>query len=254
MKSRATLFSLAILFAATIVTESIVAADKPHIVMLIAEREYDTDVSLTAFAKEHLDGTYRVTILRADPADRESLVGTEAIEKADVLLVSVRRRTLPPEQLSRIQMHVAGGKPVIGIRTANHAFCLRKGDPPKGRAVWPQWDRDVFGGNYTGHHGNNLKTTYQTVAKNQSHVILEGIRSSEKTVTGGSLYKVAPLATGATILLSGSVPDQPAEPIAWTFKRADGGKSFYTSLGHVDDFSGPVMPLLLNNAIAWSLR
>ena len=35
------------------------------------------------------------------------------------------------------------------------------------------------------------------------------------------------------------------------FSRADGGKSFYTSLGHINDFHGPVLPPLLLNAIEW---
>ena len=54
-----------------------------------------------------------------------------------------------------------------------------------------------------------------------------------------------------TVLLEGVVEGHAPEPVAWTFRRADGGKSFYTSLGHVNDFHGPILPPLLLNAIEW---
>ena len=236
-----------------LVPTQIRAAERPHVVMLIAEREYETDQSLTTFSKNHLADSYRVTVVRADPNDRDSLVGLEAIDSADVLLVSVRRRTLPPQQLNRIRKYVASGKPVLGIRTASHAFCLRKEDPPQGRADWRDWDPVVFGGHYTNHYGNGLKTSVRVNRDHESHPIVAGINVETTFPSGGSLYKVSPLAEGTRVLLTGSVPDHPAEPIAWTFVRADGGKSFYTSLGHVDDFSGPILSKLLKNAIAWSL-
>jgi type 1 glutamine amidotransferase len=227
------------------------AADQPHIVMLIAEREYKTEQSLPPFAKQHL-ADYRVTYVYADPHDKHRLTNIEAVATADVLLVSVRRRTLPADQLASIRKHVAAGKPVIGIRTANHAFCLRGKDPPQGYAQWQQWDQEVFGGNYTNHYGNDQTATYRVTA-NAPEVLLSGIAADRNYTAGGSLYKVAPLATGTQIVLMGRVAEHPPEPVAWTFVRRDGGKSFYTSLGHVDDFAGDVLPKLLTNAIAWSL-
>ena len=71
--------------------------------------------------------------------------------------------------------------------------------------------------------------------------------------SSGSLYRVSPLVEGTKVLLSGRVEGKPAEPVAWTYRRADGGKSFYTSLGHVDDFAGDELPQLLVKAIQWGL-
>lgn len=233
---------------------------RTHLVMLIAEREYQTEESLRQFAKRHLAG-FKISVVVADPDDKNVLMGIEAIKTADVLLVSVRRRTLPDEQLQLIRDYVSAGKPVIGIRTANHAFCLRGKEPPADRAQWLQWDKDVFGGNYTNHYGNKLKTTVHVsedsnqTQRDHTHrdaELLKGIDATKTYPSGGSLYKVAPLAQGAQVYLTGKVKDNPFEPVAWTYTRADGGKSFYTSLGHVDDFRADVLPQLLMNAIEWA--
>jgi hypothetical protein len=122
--------------------------------------------------------------------------------------------------------------------------------------VWPEFDRQVFGGNYTNHYGNELKAMVSVVdpPPAASEVLLNGIELTQPRASGGSLYRVSPLAPGTGVLLVGRVSGQPPEPVAWTFRRADGGKSFYTSLGHVDDFRGPLLPQLLVNAIDWSLR
>ncbi|TWT55714.1 ThuA domain-containing protein [Allorhodopirellula solitaria] len=227
---------------------------KPRLVMLIAEREYDTEVTLPRFAEDTLSDQYAVSIVGPAEDDRNAFDGIEKVQQADVLLVSVRRRTLPAEQLAILRQYVASGKPVIGIRTANHAFSVRNQSVPEDRAVWPKWDQEVFGGNYTNHHGRELTTTIRRYHSGSTPAgLLAGIPDDQTWTTQGSLYKVSPLATGATVLLRGSVPGQPSEPVAWTFQRADGGASFYTSLGHRDDFDGSLLPQLLANAIAWSL-
>jgi type 1 glutamine amidotransferase len=237
-------------------TSAVADSPKPHVVMLIAEREYQTDETLPAFAKQHLDADYRSTFVFADPQDANHLVGIDAIKSADVLVVSVRRRTLTKEQLDVIRNYVAAGKPVIGIRTASHAFCLRNKPPPDGRAAWPEFDQQVFGGNYSNHYGNSLKATVTLANGSPEHsaTLLYGLESTKPFLAGGSLYQVSPLASGTSTLLTGRVEGQSPEPVAWTFRRADGGKSFYTSLGHVDDFRGDVLPRLMVNAIVWSLQ
>ena len=68
----------------------------------------------------------------------------------------------------------------------------------------------------------------------------------------GSLYKVNPLSKGTTPLLTGTIEGQPVETIAWVNETKYGGKAFYTSLGHVDDFTQPAMNRLLKNAILWA--
>lgn len=229
------------------------APTKPHVVMLVAESEYETKESLDRFAKQQ-QKLYRTTIVSEDPSDRNRLIGLETLRSADLLLVSVRRRTLPQDQLALVRKFIAAGKPVIGIRTASHAFSLRNKKPPEGRVDWPDFDQAVFGGNYTNHHGNDLTVVLKMVEAEGRQQLLHGIDGSRSYPSSGSLYRVSPLVTGTVVLMTGQVEGHPPEPVAWTFQRADGGKSFYTSLGHVDDFKGEVLPGVLTNAIAWGLQ
>lgn len=229
-------------------------AEQPHIVFLIAEREYQTEQTLPDFCKQYVrDG--KSSFVYADPHEPNKLIGSEVVDTADLLVVSVRRRTLPPRQLNRIRRYVESGKPVIGIRTASHAFCLRNKPPEDGFAAWPEFDSTVFGGNYTNHYKNSLIAMIQRVnpSSPSAESLLSGIKELPCT-SGGSLYRVSPLQEQAEVVLQGTVEGYGPEPVAWTFLRTDGGKSFYTSLGHVDDFHGPVLPHLLSNAIKWCLH
>ena len=228
-----------------------VDAEQPHIVFLIAEKEYQTEKTLPDFCEQYVHHG-RVSFVYADPNEPNKLIGSEAVDAADLLFISVRRRTLPPQQLNRIRQYVQTGKPVIGIRTASHAFCLRNKEPEDGFAAWPEFDKTVFGGNYTNHYKNSLIATIQRV--NRSSTVSESLLSGIKELpcaSGGSLYCVSPLEEKADVVLEGVVEGHTPEPVAWTFRRADGGKSFYTSLGHVNDFHGPILPPLLLNAIEW---
>ncbi|MBX3444608.1 MAG: isochorismatase family protein [Planctomyces sp.] len=224
---------------------------RPRIAVLMSEDEYETERTLTYFCQQQLGRNFATRFIYGRAEDVHDLPGLEAIDDADVLLVSVRRRALPQTQLDRIRRFAASGRPMIGLRTASHAFSLRDGSPQEGRAVWPEFDAEVWGGHYTGHHGNALDTTVTPAADAAPHPILNGI-GQQPFASGGSLYKAAPLAAGATLLATGQVDGHPAEPVAWTFQRADGGRSFYTSLGHRSDFENPRFLRLLRNALDWA--
>ena len=85
----------------------------------------------------------------------------------------------------------------------------------------------------------------------REHPILRGIPQPPFPAHGG-LYQTAPLAVGTEELIRGKAAGvEREEPVAWTFNRADGGRSFYTSLGHPDDFRRPEFTRLLKNAVDW---
>ncbi|MCA9175903.1 MAG: ThuA domain-containing protein [Planctomycetales bacterium] len=221
---------------------------RPHVVMLIGEREYRTNESLPKFAVSTLGKDFRVTILHAEAENKNSVPGIETIADADVLLVSMRRRLLPIAQLKYVRDHVAAGKPVVGIRTANHAFTVR-GDVEPGADNWPEWDEQVIGGSYTGHYKDGPVTALQAAV--DEHPILKDVDLS-KLKGHGSLYKVSPLRSHTQAVLVGSTEEDPEEPVAWTHLTATGGRVFYTSLGHIEDFEQPAFHQLLLNAVRWS--
>ena len=224
---------------------------RPHVVILSAEDEYRTEVTLPAFAASHLGKQFKVSFVFENPATKYDLPGIDVVNDADVLLVSVRRRPIPADQLSLIKKHVAAGKPVVGIRTASHAFHLLNKPPGEGLADWPEIDRELIGGNYRGHTPATTKAIIRPLP-DVKHPILTGIPAAEFP-SGGTLYLNTPLDPQATELMRGRVDGNPQqEPVAWTFQRKDGGRTFYTSLGHKDDFEQPAFQRLLLNGIHWA--
>lgn len=231
---------------------------RPHVVVVMAEDEYETDRTLPEFAGAYLGKDFRVSYCFGSQTDRHDIPGLdEALATADVVLLSVRRRALPPRQMQAVRQYVAAGKPVLGIRTACHAFSLHGKQPPEGTETWEALDPEVFGGNYHGHHSNQAKSEVAIAKGAADHPVLTGI-AQQPFVQHGSLYKTSPLAAGAEVLLSGQLAKDIAandkaspEPVAWTFRRADGGQSFFTSLGHKTDFENPAFQRLLVNGVYW---
>lgn len=221
---------------------------RKHVAVLMSEPEYKTEVSLTEFARTELGKDFKVSFVYGDIQDGSVLPGLDVLKTADLLLLSMRRRTMLPDQLATIREFIAAGKPVVGIRTANHAFCLRNMPAPDGRADWLEFDKDIIGGSYTNHHGAGPDTAVSLAEGIDSeHLLLQGVNVAE-LIGKGSLYQVSPLQPTASPVLVGSIPDKPSEPIAWLNKRTDGGTTFYTSFGHVGDFEQLAFRQLLKNA------
>jgi type 1 glutamine amidotransferase len=229
----------------------------PRVVFMIGEDEYHTWETLPDFVAKDLPGVgCRTTIINADATDKNNFPGlVEALKEADLLFVSVRRRTPPKEQLDAVRAHLAAGKPLVGIRTACHAFALREKDKladPK-LAAWQEFDPEVLGGHYTNHDKDGPKTAITVAPGAEAHAILRGIDVA-KLVGNGSLYKVSPIEKDVAPLLLGTIPDQPAEPVAWThLYGSNRARVFFTSLGHPDDFQNPEFRRLLVNGVAWAL-
>jgi type 1 glutamine amidotransferase len=232
------------------------AAPRPHVVFLIGEDEYKTETTLPAFARTDLAPRgVRVSVIAASPGDANDFPGmARAVADADLVLVSVRRRTPPREQLDALRAYLDSGRPLVGIRTASHAFALRPKDTlPAGRDQWPEFDPRVLGGHYTGHHGEGPKVALTVTPGSEGHPILRGVDLAALR-GNGSLYKVSPLEPGTTPILTGAIPGKDPEPVAWT--HAYGPKKarvFYSSLGHPEDFEEPAFRRLLTNAIFWAL-
>ena len=211
---------------------------KPHVVLLSGEKLYDSAVTLPKYA-EALEKKFGFRCTTLTRVEKNEFANLDALGQADLVIFYMRRMTLPADQLGQVKQYIESGKPVIGLRTASHAI-----------QNWLEMDELVLGGNYQGHHKNELHGIASVVPGAKGHPVLNGVGSEFKM--GGSLYKNTPLAKQAKPLLTGRVEGHPAEPVAWTHSYK-GNRTFYTSLGHKDDFANPQFVKLLDNAVTWCL-
>ncbi|MBL8799614.1 MAG: ThuA domain-containing protein, partial [Planctomycetia bacterium] len=225
---------------------------RPHLVIVANESEYRSEQTLPAFAQQYLGRDFRVSLVFGSSLDGNDFHGLEALADADLALFVVRRRTPSAAQLDLVRKFIASGKPVVGLRTASHAFAPPKGKtPPTGHAEWPEFGKEILGCNYTGHHSVKDKTTVRLQLDAGKHPVLTGLPAGETTLPSW-LYKSAPLNDKATPLLIGKVEGQAEEPVAWTYTHSGGGRVFYTSLGHPEEFQSPFFRRLLLNGIYWA--
>jgi len=233
------------------------ADQRKRLVLILADDEYRTTHTVPEFAARYLGHEFQTERAVWEKHGAQSLSGLSTLDQADVVLMSLWRRTLPKQQLERMRRYVAAGKPLVAIRTSSHGLASRDGTAPPGHEQWPDFDREVLGGHYQGHHGNHgetpEKTTYIWVPQDRpSHPILHGVATSERS-TPSWLYKMAPLAKQSQVLLMGRVGSrQPQEPVAWTNVSPAGGRVFYTSLGHPKEFEDQDFQRMLFNAVYWT--
>src|SRR5262245_14374505 len=119
------------------------AADDPkplRVCLVSGSLEYDSDTSLGKLQK-HLEKNFMVECSRAFIKTESDLPGLENLDKCDVMLLFTRRLKITGEQLERVKKYCLAGKPIVGIRTASHAF-----------QNWLVLDKEVLGGNYKGHY------------------------------------------------------------------------------------------------------
>jgi putative heme-binding domain-containing protein len=196
--------------------------------------EYKSDESLAEFQK-FLESHYNVRCTRAFRRSDDDLPGLENLDDCDVMLLFTRRLTISGEQLERIKKYCRSGKPIVALRTASHAF-----------QNWLALDKEILGGNYKNHYGTGAAVRLEIVESAKNHPILTGVKPF---TSPGSLYRNTGLDQDVSVLLTGSIPRH-TEPIGWTRLR-NGGRIFYTSLGHPDDFKNEHFQRLLVNALFW---
>jgi len=164
---------LALLFVAIQTASAAESTRAPELVLISGEYEYESARTLPAF-KQYLSTNYGFNCTYLERTKGEDIPGLDALDKADLVILFIRRMTLPEEQLAKIRRYVESGKPLIGLRTASHAF-----------ENWKEWDHDVLGGNYHNHYGDNLVSPIKIAPEATDHPILKGVKSGFPA--GGSL-------------------------------------------------------------------
>ena len=208
--------------------------------MISGSREYKSEPSLRAWS-EAMVAEYAVEFTASWAEDGgKTLPDIAGLDDADVLVVFARRMSVPEEEFAHVEGYLKAGKPVIGIRTASHAFNNMKG-----------FDGDVLGGSYSGHGGDETITV--TAADGAGdHVVLEGVEGWEGP---GKLYK-NPKNPEASVILLRATGGKMDEPVAWVheyqLEGGEAGRAFYTSLGIPEDFENENFQRLLLNAVEWA--
>lgn len=204
------------------------------------------------------DGTY------IDPSHAEGVVGWESLASADLLIIGTRFRVFTPETLQHLGAFLNAGKPVVGIRTATHAF---RGEQKMGTVSASQWGLRIFGETWVGHHGRHkVEGTRAVVEKGrEKHPVLNSVR---KIFTPSDVYGVKHLTRKDTVLLRaavteslvpsskeiGGIRNDPMMPLAWlhSYEVPEGGRtgrSLCMTMGASVDFLSEDLRRLLVNGV-----
>jgi hypothetical protein len=256
-----------------------------HIVLVSGDEEYRSEEALPQLGKilaQHHG--FKCTVLFAiDPADGtinpnkiDNIPGLDALKSADLMILFTRFRNLPDEQMKPIVEYVESGRPILGMRTATHAFNLKGKTYAqyswRSKMDWPGgFGKQILGEtwvNHWGHHGKE-STRGRFVQDEKSNPILRGIQDGD--IWGPTdVYEVhlasecKPLVLGQ--VLQGMKPtDPPVEgkkndpmiPIAWTktYPSTSGktGRIFTTTMGASQDLQSEGLRRLLVNAAYWAV-
>ncbi|RPI89489.1 MAG: hypothetical protein EHM42_02915, partial [Planctomycetaceae bacterium] len=260
-----------------------------HIVLVSGDEEYRSEETLPQLAKilANRHG-FKCTVLFAiDPKDGtinpnvgNNIPGLEALKTADLAVLFLRFRNLPDDQMQHLVDYIESGRPIIGLRTATHAFNFT-GPSKFAKYTWTSKDADFEGGfgrqvlgeTWISHHGDHGRQSTRgiVVPEQARHPILRGIKDGD--IWGPTdVYGVRlPLPGDSQPLVLGAVlegmkfddkpvddaKNKPMMPIAWTksYTGAAGKKSrvFTTTMGASTDFQNEGLRRLLVNACYWGL-
>ena len=246
--------------------------NRPVVAFVTAESEYRGNQRLPEFAHEllltkNVNCEFALGKPTMEGEGRHNIENLQILNDADLAVFLVRRRALDPEKMALIKEYVSSGKPVLGIRTASHAFDPKGNVPREGGSVdaadgqsseflsdWIAFDKEILGGNYTGHYGHLEEGTEVSIVPGmENHPLLKGV-SPEVFVSPNWLYRNRPLRSdNAQVLLLGTIPGQPAEPVLWTNENRY-GKVIYTSLGHWDDWEIDSFKQVMLNSVDYLLN
>jgi hypothetical protein len=253
-----------------------------HIVFLASDHEYRGEETCPALARilaRHY-GFKCTVIFGTDPATgflqpgSSHVSGLDVLGNADLLVVFLRYQDFPADQMKQFIAYVDSGKPIIGLRTATHAFQIRNGDYVSYSHTYtgPEYEkgfgRQVLGETWVSHYGPNHTTSGRMVLEEGqlAHPILTGVKD---VWLESGVYRVNPKTEGTTILarsrvLDGMAADAPPherltelQPSAWvrniTSKSGASQRVFTTTHGSSKDLLNDGFRRMLVNASLWSV-
>ncbi len=254
-----------------------------HIVLIAADQEYRSEYSMPMLArllaKHH---GFHCTVLFSlnkdndvDPTQKirwedksvtHNIPGLEHLEKCDLVILFSRLLSLSPEQLQHIYNYLDSGKPIMGIRTANHGF-IEFDYKKDGKKI--DFGEGVLGGSFRNHHGRWQQDSTRgiIVEDNKDHPVLKGVTDIWGTSDvyrtfkeGGHLPEgCLPLVNGQPLMgrNHGDAinPELIPLPVAWvktwTGNTGHPARVFNMTMGSAQDFKSEGVRRMTINAVYW---
>lgn len=257
-----------------------------HIVLLAGDEEYRSEEALPMLARIlAVHHGFRCTVLfclnpetgSIQPDNQTFMPGLHLLATADLAIVFLRFREFPDEEMRHFVNFIKSGKPVIGIRTATHAFDYRRNLKSRYRhwswrnSDWPGgFGQQVLGETWVAHHGKHgeQSTRGLPVSEERGHPVLRGVHD----IWGPTdVYTVKNLGKDARVLVHGQVlqgmqpsspplpgaKNEPMMPLVWVrdSRTSSGAVSrvLCSTIGAATDFQSEDLRRLMINACYWGL-
>jgi len=255
-----------------------------HVVLVSGDEEYRSEEALPMLGKIlAVRHGFTCTVLfpidpetgHIEPDHQTNIPGLEQLDSADLMVLFTRFRELPPDQMEHIDEYTRSGRPIIGLRTATHAFQYKRTpDSPYAKYGWKSevegWEggygRQVFGETWVNHHGVHGEESTRGLVNgiHQDRPILNGVRE----VWGPTdVYGLRDIKGDEDVLLygqslAGTKPSAPPTsksilPVAWTkrYETETGNRArvFTTTMGASLDLQDENLRRLLVNAAYWAV-
>lgn len=261
-----------------------------HVVLVSGDEEYRSEEALPMLGKilSQRHG-FKCTVLFSlgadgtiDPAAGGSIGHPEALDSADALVVLTRFRSWNEAALAKFDAAMKRGVPVIGLRTATHAFNGIPKDSPYAKWNFNNqggWGRAVLGETWVSHWGKHKVEACLGVVEPSAkdHPILRGVG---QIFANSDVYEAAPPEDAKILVrgqvLTGMTPDTPAAtykkknragveqpvnepmmPVVWTREvKNDAGttnKVVCSTMGAATDLECEGTRRLVVNAVFWGL-
>lgn len=251
-----------------------------HIVFLAGDHEYRSEETLPELARllARRFGFKCSVFITTDPKTgfiepgSSDISGLEALDTADLLVVALRFQDFPDREMQHIVDYLDRGGPVVGLRTATHAFQIKRPDARFLKYDWHGLDgypggfgRQILGETWVSHYGKNHAQSSRLLlqADEAGHPILRGVK--DVWVQSGG-YTAAPI-EGSHVLALGEIldgmapdappaPDKSRQPVAWyrsyTGTAGKAGRVFTTTHGASEDLLNAGFRRMVVNACLWA--
>ena len=172
-----------------------------HIVFVSGDDEYRSEEALPQLAKiAAVRHGFKCTVLFAinpetgliQPDYQTNIPGTSALDTADLMVIATRFRDLPDDQMEPIDNYLKRGGPVVGLRTATHAFNMKRNSDSRWKHYgngyggekegWKGgFGRLVLGEKWISHHGRHKDESARGVVDEgaKEHPIARGLSKSD---------------------------------------------------------------------------